>query len=136
MRTKIIKYLPLLPVLICCSCKKGWVDTKPYGNPSTAYQWDDSTDAIKSSASLYVAMKDENTWGRNLFWMQNASDDLIVGRTKPDAQNIKNFVCTGHESYMADGWTDLYSMLAKANLAIVGIKASTGLSGSLKNRCL
>jgi hypothetical protein len=136
MRIKITKYLPLLSLLTFCSCKKDWVDTKPYGNPSTAYQWDDSTDAIKSSAALYIAMKDENTWGRNLFWMQNASDDLIVGRAKPAAQNIKNFVCTGSESYMADGWTDLYSMLAKANLAVVGIKASTALSESLKNRCL
>ena len=32
MRTKIINYLPLLSVLIFCSCKKDWVDTKPYGN--------------------------------------------------------------------------------------------------------
>src|SRR5438445_6265533 len=136
MRSKIINYLPLLSVLIFCSCKKDWVDTKPYGNPSTAYQWDDSTDAVKSSAALYVAMKDEETWGRNLFWMQNASDDLIVGRTKPDAQNIKNFVCTGHEGYMTGGWSDLYFMLNKANLAVAGLKAATNLSADLKNRSL
>ena len=131
-----IKYLPFLSVLLFCSCSKNWVDTKPNGTPSSAYLWDDSTDVIKGTAALYVAMKDEPTWGRNLFWMQNASDDLIVGRTKPDAQNIKNFVCTGHEDYMAGGWSDLYSMLNKANEAVVGLKTAANISTDLKNRSL
>jgi len=81
-------------------------------------------------------MRFESTWGRNLFWMQNASDDLIVGRAKAKAENIKNFVCTGHEDYMSDGWKDLYFTLNNANEAIVGLKTATNIPDSLKNRSL
>jgi len=136
MKRSILNYFLFLPILICCSCKKSWVDTKPNGTPSAAYLWDGETDVIKGTAALYVPMKDEETWGRNLFWMQNASDDLIVGRVKADAQNIKNFVCTGREGYMTGGWNDLYFMLNKANVAIVGLKTATNISDDLKNRSL
>ncbi|HVU95370.1 MAG TPA: RagB/SusD family nutrient uptake outer membrane protein [Puia sp.] len=125
---------PLL--LLLASCTKTWVDTKPYGSPSTANLWTDSTDALKGTAALYIAMKNESTWGRDLFWMQNAGDDLIVGRPKPAAENIKNFVCTGHEGYISQGWSDLYSMLNIANEAIAGLKNATALSASLRNRSL
>src|SRR5579871_3928898 len=90
----------LIFALLLGSCKKNWVDTKPNGAPSAAYQWNGTDMVTKSTAALYVSMRYENTWGRNLFWMQNASDDLIVGRPKPAAENIKNFVCTGAEDYM------------------------------------
>ncbi|GGB25159.1 RagB/SusD family nutrient uptake outer membrane protein [Puia dinghuensis] len=127
----------IFPLLILfSSCSKNWVDTKPYGNPSTAYLWSDSADAIKGTAALYDAMQNESTFGRDLFWMQNASDDFIVGRPKPNAENIKNFVCTGHEGYMAQGWSDMYTMLNVANEAVVGLKSASNLTASLRNRSL
>lgn len=125
-----------LLVASLASCKKDWVDTKPNGNASTANLWTDETQVIKGTAALYATMKNESTWGRDLFWMQNASDDLIVGRPKANAENIKNFVCTGRESYMAQGWTDLYSTLNIANEAVVGLKAATNLDADLRNRSL
>src|SRR5947209_3636206 len=97
MKRTILNYLFILSVLGLSSCSKNWVDTKPNGTASSAYLWDNDADATKGTAALYVAMKDEATWGRNLFWMQNGSDDLIVGRPKAKAENIKNFVCTGQE---------------------------------------
>src|SRR6266702_2802669 len=101
-RSLYICYL-LMPVLVFCSCKKSWVDTKPNGTASTAYLWDGEKDVTQGVAALYVPMAYESTWGRNLFWMQNASDDLIVGRSKANAENIKNFVCTVNEGYMTQG---------------------------------
>ena len=136
MKFSILKYSFFLSVLGLCSCSKNWVDTKPNGTASSAYLWDNETDATRGTAALYIAMKDEPTWGRNLFWMQNASDDLIVGRPKAKAENIKNFVCTGNEDYMAGGWSDLYSMLSKANQAVVGLKAATNLPADFRNRSL
>lgn len=126
----------ILPMLILCSCSKNWVDTKPNGTASSVYLWDGETNVTKGTAALYVSMRFESTWGRDLFWMQNASDDLIVGRPKANAENIKNFVCTGHEGYMSQGWSDLYSTLNKANEAVVGLKGATNISDDLKNRSL
>ena len=123
-------------LVVFASCSKNWVDTKPNGNPSTANLWDGETNVEKGIAGLYVSMAYENTWGRNLFWMQNASDDLIVGRPKADGENIKNFVCTGHEGYMSGAWNDLYGTLTKANEAIAGLQSAKNISADLRNRSL
>lgn len=122
--------------VLLSSCKKDWVDSKPNGSASTAYQWIGQEGVEKSTAALYVPMRYESTWGRNLFWMQNASDDLIVGRAKADGENIKNFICTGNEGYMTGAWSDLYWMLNKANLVIAGAPTATDVSDELKNRSL
>lgn len=136
MKRSIVIYLLSISTLLLSSCKKDWVDTKPNGTSSTAYQWDGETNVAKSVAALYVAMRYESTWGRDLFWMQDASDDLIVGRSKADGENIKNFVCSGREGYMSTGWNDLYTMLNKANQAIAGLQTATNISQDLKNRSL
>ena len=136
MKRSIFLYFLLLSGLMFSSCKKDWVDTKPNGTPSAAYEWNGEDMITKATAALYVPMRYESTWGRNLFWMQNASDDLIVGRSKADAENIKNFVCTGREGYMSGGWNDLYWMLNKANQAIAGLQTATNITDELKNRSL
>ncbi|MBN8853298.1 MAG: RagB/SusD family nutrient uptake outer membrane protein [Sphingobacteriales bacterium 50-39] len=136
MKRKISNYLLILPVFVLGACSKSWVDTKPNGTPTAAYQWNGTDMVTKSTAALYISMAFESTWGRNLFWMQNASDDLIVGRPKANAEHIKNFTCTGHEGYMSGGWNDLYSTLNKANMAIAGMQTATNISADLKNRGL
>lgn len=131
-----IVFIFILSAMLMSSCKKDWVDTKPNGTPNAGYLWDGPDMVTKGVAALYVPMQYESTWGRNLFWVQNASDDLIVGRTKADAENIKNFVCTGNEGYMKEPWGDLYWMMNKANQAIGGLKNATNITPEMKNRSL
>ncbi len=79
-----IKYTALTVLVLLLSmsaCNEDWVDTKPNGQPTTAYFWNSDDDVIKALAGMYVPLRYESTWGRNLFWVQNASDDLIVGRS-------------------------------------------------------
>ena len=127
-------YIILIALVLLSSCSKDWVDTKPYGLPTTAYFWQSEEDVNKAVAAMYVAMRYESTWGRNLFWVQGASDDLIVGRSKADAENIKNFICSGRESYMTGGWNDLYWMMDKANQVIANIDNAKNVSDAVKNR--
>lgn len=131
-----IFYLNVIAVLFFSACGKDWVDTKPQGSPTSAYQWDGKDNVEKSINALYVPMRYESTWGRNLFWMQNASDDLIVGRSKADGENIKNFICSGNEDYMRGGWNDLFWMMNKANQAIAGVQTATNISDDIKKRSL
>lgn len=128
----------ILIILVCCcvsSCKKDWVDTKPNGTPTAAYQWDGADMVMKSVNAIYLPMRYESTWGRDLFWVQNASDDLIVGRAKADGENIKNFICSGREGYFS-GWNDLYWMINKANQVIAGIQTATNITEDLRKRSL
>ncbi|WP_207421165.1 RagB/SusD family nutrient uptake outer membrane protein [Desertivirga brevis] len=134
-----INYIPALVLAIVLgtsSCNDAWVDTKPNGSPTTAYFWQSEEDVQKAVASMYVPMRYESTWGRDLFWVQNASDDLIVGRVKADGENIKNFIPTGREGYLTGGWNDLYWMMNKANQVIANVPAATNTSEALKNRAL
>ncbi|WEK38336.1 MAG: RagB/SusD family nutrient uptake outer membrane protein [Candidatus Pseudobacter hemicellulosilyticus] len=131
-------YIVFLAALLIFStgCTKNWVDTKPYGEPTTAFFWQSDVDLEKAAAALYVPMRYESTWGRDLFWVQNASDDLIVGRAKADGENIKNFIPTGREGYMKNGWNDLYWMLNKANQTITGIENAVNVTEAVRNRTL
>ena len=135
---KRLQYFTMILVLalLGTGCSKDWVDTKPNGAPSLAYLWDGESNVDKGIASLYISMRFESTWGRNLFWMQNASDDLIVGRSKADGENIKNFICSGREGYMTGPWNDLYTSLANANAAIEGVQKATNVSEDFRKRAL
>lgn len=126
----------LMAVLSLGACKETWVDTKPNGAPTTAYFWQSEEDVNKAVAAIYVPMRYESTWGRDLFWTQNASDDLIVGRVKADAENIKNFIPTGREGYLTSGWNDLYWMLNKANQVIQFAPSAINVSDAVRNRAL
>ena len=136
MKLKINYILALLPLLLVLeSCEK-WVDTKPNGNPTTAYFWQSDEDVQKAVASIYVPMRYESTWGRDLFWVQNASDDLIVGRAKADGENIKNFIPSGREGYLTGGWNDLYWMMDKANQVIANAPKAVNVSDAVRNRSM
>lgn len=123
-----------MALLIFSACGEDWVDTKPNGLPTTAYFWQSEDDVNKAVAAMYVPMSYESTWGRNLFWVQDASDDLVVGRSKPDGKNIKDFKCTGREGYLTGGYNDLYWILDKANQVIANIDNATNVTDALKKR--
>ncbi len=127
-------YFFLFSILLLTSCGEDWVDTKPYGLPTTAYFWQSEEDVNKAVAAMYTPMRYESTWGRDLFWMQVASDDLIVGRVKAAAENIKNFIPDGREGYMTSAWNDLYWMMEKANQVLANIDNATNVSDAVKKR--
>ena len=127
-------YFILLTLILSTSCAKEWVDTKPYGLPTTAYFWQSDEDINKAVSAMYVPFRYESTWGRNLFWVQVSSDDLVVGRSKADAENIKNFIASGREGYMTGGWNDLYWMLDKANQLLANIDNAKNVTESIRTR--
>ena len=127
-------YFIIISMFLLVSCGEDYVDTKPYGLPTTAYFWQSDEDVTKAVGAMYSPMLDEPTWGRNLFWMQGASDDIIVGRAKADGENIKNFICSGREGYMTGGWDDLYLMMNRANQVLANIDNATNVSDVVKNR--
>lgn len=133
---KTTKYIIIASLVAGLSSCTKWVDTKPNGAPTTAYFWQSDNDVLKATAAMYESMKEEATWGRDLFWVQDASDDLIVGRPKTDGENIKNFIPSGREDYLKEGWKFLYSTLNKANQVIQGVPISKNTTEAVRNRAL
>lgn len=136
MKTRITYILLLVSLTAGMSACNKWVDTKPNGAPTTAYFWQSDNDLKKATADMYVPMRYESTWGRDLFWVQDASDDLIVGRAKADGENIKNFIPSGREGYMTSGWNDLYKILNRANQVIQGVPTSVNTTETARNQAL
>ncbi|MBS0027726.1 RagB/SusD family nutrient uptake outer membrane protein [Chitinophaga sp. 22321] len=136
MKARINHIIILAAMLTGSSACNKWVDTKPNGAPTTAYFWQSDNDLKKATADMYVIMRNESTWGRDLFWMQDASDDLIVGRAKANGENIKNFIPSGREGYMTEGWNDLYKMLNRANQVIQGVPTSKNTTEGARNQAL
>lgn len=117
-------------------CSKNWIDSKPNGSPTTAYFYQTNDDVKKAVLAMYEPFKNESTWGRDLFWMQDASDDIVVGRTKATAYAIKNMVPTGREGYLSQAWSDLYGMITMANEVIQNVPGASKASDSVKNQAL
>jgi hypothetical protein len=83
-----IKYLAIAAVALFASCNKQ-LDITPEGSPSAQNFWKTEQDAIKAEAGMYEKYNEEDYYGRGMFWFINASDDMVTGRNKPEADNIK-----------------------------------------------
>lgn len=120
-----IKYLAVLAIALLGSCAKQ-LDISPEGSPSSQNFWKTEQDAIKGQAGMYEKYNEEDFYGRGMFWFINASDDMVTGRNKPEADNIKNF----NRSYIGGGYTEKqwsmrYAIIKRANDIIVNVPRIT-----------
>src|SRR5690606_17797743 len=68
------------------------------------------------------------------FWYENASDDMVTGRTQAEPANIKNFIDNGSTSRdVRDNWPQMYETINYANRIIAQIPGSTSISDGTKN---
>ena len=110
-----VKYFAIAAVALFASCNKQ-LDITPEGSPSAQNFWKTEQDAIKAEAGMYEKYNEEDYYGRGMFWFINASDDMVTGRNKPEADNIKNF----NRNYIGGGYTESqwsmrYAIIKRAN---------------------
>lgn len=118
-----IKYMTIAALALMSSCAKQ-LDITPEGAPSAGNFWKTREDALKAEAGMYEKYNDENYYGRGMFWFINASDDMVTGRNKPEADNIKNF----NRTYIGGGYTESqwsmrYATIKRANDIIKNVPA-------------
>lgn len=116
-----IKYLAIAAAALFASCDKQ-LDITPEGSPSAQNFWKTEQDAIKAEAGMYEKYNEEDYYGRGMFWFINASDDMVTGRNKPEADNIKNF----NRNYIGGGYTESqwsmrYAIIKRANDIIINV---------------
>ena len=115
--------LGLMFALTVQGCKKGTLDNiKPTGTPTSTNFWKTADDAQQAANGLYEKQSgSEDLYGRGYFWFINASDDMVVGRTSADRENIKNFICTGNESSIYAPWSLHFVVMKRANDIIANV---------------
>ncbi len=116
---KIIIATGLTVTLLSCTSE---LDVQPEGTPTEASFWKTENDLITGANAMYKPLFDSEFYGRGLFWFINASDDMVTGRARSEADNAKNF----SSNYIAAGdletqWNKRYSVIGVANRVIRNI---------------
>jgi hypothetical protein len=117
-------------------CSKSTLDITPEGTPTSGNFWKIEADAIKAANALYEQFDGEEFYGRGYMWYINASDDMVVGRSNAQAENIKNFnKAFNGGSYTRDQWKMRYIVIKRANDVILNVPKIT-MNEDLKKRIL
>ncbi len=132
MKKKNIFLTILLSLFVVVSCED-FLEFEPYGQPSDLGNLTDEQ-AMDIAYALYDWQYREGTTGRGFFWYENASDDMITGRSQAEAANIANFLDNGSATRdVRDNWPQMYITINKANSIIRQVPASETISENVKN---
>lgn len=119
-------------VSMLTSCNK-FLEFEPYGQPADLGNMSDEQ-AMQTVYALYEWQYREGTTGRGLFWYENASDNMVTGRTQAEAANIKNFIDNGSSGRdVRDNWPQMYQTINYANRMLIDIPKATSISEGVRN---
>lgn len=117
MKNYIINISLFIASLVGGTSCQSWLDVKPEGAPNTASYWTTEHDFSEALVAVYKNLDQEETFGRDLFWEQGASDDVFYSRARgPKQMNLANLDMDGvTESSIKDIYSMMYEMMARAN---------------------
>jgi starch-binding outer membrane protein, SusD/RagB family len=119
--------------LLATSCKK-FLETDYVGTATTDNFWKTSSDAESAANGLYFWSDKESITGRGIMWYINASDDMITGRSKGYADNIKNFI-SDNSSDASENWPVMYQLIKRCNDILKNVP-SMDIDTDTKNKVL
>ncbi|MUP39443.1 RagB/SusD family nutrient uptake outer membrane protein [Labilibaculum euxinus] len=117
------------------SCSDDFTSLTPLGSATESNYFQTQADAEAAVNSMYYYMGDEDMFSRGFMWYINASDDMITGRIKAEADNIKNFNLTGDEGYASWMYPQSYKIIRRANDVLANVP-DMDFDESVKKRCL
>jgi starch-binding outer membrane protein, SusD/RagB family len=131
------KYLSFISaaLLLITGCSEDFTDLTPRGSATEANYWQTEADAEAGVNAMYYYMGDEDMFSRGFMWYINASDDMVTGRIKAQADNIKNFNLTGNEGYAKWMYPQAYKIIRRANDVLANVPA-LDIPEDKKNRYL
>ncbi|NSL87527.1 RagB/SusD family nutrient uptake outer membrane protein [Chitinophaga sp. Mgbs1] len=136
MNKKIFKILSIAAGIAFTSACNKKLDVVPEGTPTVAFFWKTDKDVIAGINACYQPFDDENFYGRGYFWFIDASDDMIVGRSKAEGEYIKNFNPSFIGGSYTEGQWDLrFNVIKRANDVLRNAPAIQ-MDQALKNRYL
>ena len=94
-----------------------FLDTQPEGKPSTTTFFTNDQEAIDAIDGLYSRIAQEGMFGREIFWEQGATTDVVWGKTR-GYPTLATLNYTGNESPLKDVFEYTYMHIARANFVI------------------
>ncbi len=131
------KYIQMVAaaMVLLSSCSDDFTELTPKGGATEANYWQTTADAEAGVNAMYYYMGDEDMFSRGFMWYINASDDMVTGRVKATADNIKNFNLTGDEGYSSWMYPQCYKVIRRANDVLANVP-NLDIDTDLKNRYL
>jgi starch-binding outer membrane protein, SusD/RagB family len=130
---KFIYFIATALVMLVASCDD-FLNYKMKGEPSTENFWNTESDANRAADGLYFWSTTEGIVGRGFMWYNNASDDMVTGRSKGYADNIKNFIAD-NGSDASKNWPIMYQLIKRCN-DIIRFVPAMEISQEVKNKTL
>lgn len=126
-----------LSLAVMSSCSD-FLDVQPEGKPTTENYFQNDGQAIDAVDGLYKELcRDDQLWGRDIFWEQAAGCDVVWGKTR-GYSTLATMKYTGDESPLRESYQKFYIIMSRANWIIKKLndkKASTTLT-SVETRSL
>ncbi len=120
---------------MAAGCKDQFTNLTPQGTVTYANFWQSQADAVAASTALYGYMNDDDMFGRGFFWLINASDDMVTGRTRATAASTRNFTATGSEGDINKMYGYSYRVIRRCNEVLKNVPGMT-MDANLKSRIL
>jgi len=134
---KYVNFLSLITLVLFTSCSENFLEVEPQGAPTVATFFKTESDVVRATNALYTMNDFQGTYGRGMFlYSLIASDDFIVGKSKSQIEDIKDFLTTGSGSYTRDIWTKHYQVVKRANDILNNVPDIEGVSDEAKNFAL
>ncbi len=125
-----------LTLFILTGCDSDFLELQPEGAPTLATFWKTEADVTAATNGLYIMNDFQGTYGRGMhLYSLIPSDDFIVGKSKGQIEDIKNFYTDGSGSYTRDIWSKHFIVVKRAN-DIINNVTEMEINQDLKNFAL
>jgi starch-binding outer membrane protein, SusD/RagB family len=134
---KYINFIILFILVSFTSCTNDFLEVEPKGAPTADSFFKTEVDINRATNALYLMNNFQGTYGRGMFlYSLIPSDDFVVGKSKSQIEEIKNFVTSGSGSYTRDIWPKHFQVIKRANDILNNVPGIEGVSSEVKNFAL
>lgn len=109
--------------LITSCADSDFLNHEPYAEGDTNKDYYKDPNNLRFAVdALNRFTSEEGTSGRGYMWMENASDNLITGRSQAEAAQIKNFTMDANNGRdWSENWARMYQIISSANELIKAV---------------
>ncbi len=125
----------IIMIFMAWGCSESFTDLTPKGSATEGNYWQTGDDALAGANAMYYYMKDEDMFAAGFMWYINASDDMITGRSEPDADAAVNFTLSGDEGSLSWSYPQSYKIIRRANDVLTHVP-NIKMETSIQNRVL
>ncbi len=95
---------------------KDFLDVQPEGTPTTDTYFQNDSQAENAVKALYAPLYDgDDGFGREIYWEQDAANQMVPGKSKGWAGTLLTMNYTGDEDPLRSNYNLLYKLFARAN---------------------